>query len=335
MSKRSSRAKDSAVKADGTSEREPRGWSRHFEGWQPALLALFIAGTSAVVAVPRSVDPIEVPLPLIAPATMERVHRADDALAARAEAESKRNEPLDFDVRSLGSAIRAYGLADASGRDADVIVARRDLTEAARRARAHGEEPLTKLRAYQLRAFLRALRVWEATADEPAELRELGGGFTVMARQNGWVSRGRLIMGEDVRRVLFKRRWAEITMLKGSGFDLTTDEQRVLHRFLIAHPPRDEAESAPGPLRARRVGKDERATFLLEQYRLRKIEELAKIDPGYPADFARGVVLYRMRRYGGATEFFRRHLDAHPDGPLTLRAQNHLRASLEHAADEG
>lgn len=339
MPKRSSRGKESGVKANGASEPRPRGLSRHLEGWQPWSLAILLAGSSAILAVPRSVDPVELPVPIIAPAALEAAHRADDALAARAEAESKRRVPLDFDVRTLGSAVRAYGLADASGRDAEVVIARRDLTEAARRARAHGDEPLLKLRAYQLHLFLRALRIWDATGDEPADLRELGGGFAAMARQNGWIARGRLLVDEAARRALFKKRWSEITMLsgaKGSAFDLAVDEQRALHRFLLAHPPRDEADAGGGMRPPRGLGKDERAAFLVEQYRLRKIEELARIDPAYPADFARGVVLYRVRRYGAAIELFRRHLDAHPDGPLTLRAQNHLRSALERsAADEG
>jgi hypothetical protein len=66
---------------------------------------------------------------------------------------------------------------------------------------------------------------------------------------------------------------------------------------------------------------------------MRKIEELAAVDPSYPADLARGVVLYGLHRYAASTELFRRHLDVHPDGPFTLRAQNYLKASLARAAE--
>ena len=41
---------------------------------------------------------------------------------------------------------------------------------------------------------------------------------------------------------------------------------------------------------------------------MKKIEELAALDPSYPADLARGVVLYRLARYPAAVEKFRRHL---------------------------
>src|SRR5690349_7740146 len=34
-----------------------KGWQRHFEGWQAGLLAVLIAGTSAVLGVPRAVAP--------------------------------------------------------------------------------------------------------------------------------------------------------------------------------------------------------------------------------------------------------------------------------------
>ena len=328
---RSFRAKRSGVKAHGDA-REERGIGRHLEGWQPGALAVLLAGSSAIVAVPRSVDPVDLPEPMIAATSIAHIVRAEDALAARAERESKEGAPLDFDVRTLGSAIRAYGIADAEGVDTRVVIARRDVAQAALRARAHGDDALAKLRAYQLRAFLRELKRWEAEGFETKELRELGGGFADMARRNGWVRHGRLIVDDAARRALFKKRWNELVMAHGVRLDPAIDEQRALLRFLIRHPPRGESSDGVRP--SRRMSEDEREAFAASQYRLRKIEEIAKIDPAYPADFARGVVLYQMRRFASATEMFRRHLDAHPDGPLTLRAQNHLRASLGHASDE-
>lgn len=328
---RSFRAKSSGVKAHGEA-RAAKGLARHFEGWQPGLLAIFLAGTSAILAVPRAIDPSELPEPMIAPASLDRIAKGEAALAARAEIESAEKKPLDFDVRALGSAIRAYGIADIDGRDAIVVAARRDVVEAAKRARAQGEEPLLKLRAFQLRAFLRALSQWETRGGESDDLRELGGSFLRAASRNGWVRGRQLVMDEPARRALFKKRWNEITMTKGERFDLAIDEQRAMLRFLLRFPPRDDAET-PGP-KPRKLQEDERVAFAAGQYRMRKIDELAKIDPSYPADFARGVVLYRLRRFASATEMFRRHLDAHPEGPLTLRAQNHLRASLGHASDE-
>jgi hypothetical protein len=286
-----------------------------------------------MLAVPRPVDPTELPDPAVSPQALEQAARAEDALAARAEAEAARDERLDFDVRTLGSAIRAYGLADVEGDDRTVTAARQRVADAAKLARAHGDEPLRKLRAYQLRAFLRALRAWEATGAEPAELRELGGPFVTMAGRNGWVSGGRLRLDDAVRRAMFKKRWNDLALTYGPGFDLALDEQRALYRFLLRYPPRtDPGDAGPRPFYKRDAG--DRAVIAAYQYQLHKVEELAAIDPAYPADLARGVVLYRLRHYGAARELFSRWLDAHPDGPYTLRAQNYLRAALGHATDD-
>ncbi|MEZ4310178.1 MAG: hypothetical protein R3F14_19220 [Polyangiaceae bacterium] len=66
-----------------------------------------------------------------------------------------------------------------------------------------------------------------------------------------------------------------------------------------------------------------------DQKRIEKIRELGALDPSYPAAFAEGVVLFRLGRFELAAQAFERHLAAHPDGPWTLRARNHLKASLE------
>jgi len=326
----SSRSTRSAVKAHAS---EQRGLARHLEGWQPGLLAVFLAASSALVAVPRPVEPRDVPEPTVSPRALAEAARADEALAAQAEAENAARAPLDFDVRALGSAIRAYGLADVDGVDTTVMQARARVAEAARRARAQGDTPLLELRAFQTRAFLRAVRRWEARGDELPDLRELGGTFLSMAGRNGWVTERGLVMDEPVRRAMFKKRWNEIALTRGPGFDLTLDEQRALLRFFLLHPPREDAEAAAGLGIPRGLKDSERRAYLRDQYRLRKIDELAAIDPGYPADLARGVVLYQMRRYGAAKEMFGRWLDGHADGPFVVRAQNWLNAATQHAGD--
>lgn len=329
----SSRAKRSAVKAhDGKTSKE-RGFARHLEGWQPGVLAVFLAGSSALIAVPRPVEPRDVPEPTISPRALAEAARTDEALAEKAEAENAAHAPLDYDVRALGSAIREYGLADAEGDDPTVMQARARVAEAAKKARAQGEAPLLELRAYQTRAFLRALRRWEAKGDELPELRELGGGFVSMAGRNGWVNERGLLMDEPVRRAMFKKRWNDIALTRGPGFDLTSDEQRAILRFLIRHPPREDAEIAVGARIPRAIKDSERKAYLRDQYLLRKIEELATLDPGYPADLARGVIFFRMHRYGAAKEAFGRWLDSHESGPFVVRAQNWLAAAAEHAGD--
>jgi hypothetical protein len=110
-----------------------------------------------------------------------------------------------------------------------------------------------------------------------------------------------------VRAVLFKMRWAEVTTARGPSLELTPLENRALYRFLILHPPR----TSPG------------------DYRLRKVDALAAIDPAFPADLARGVIYFRLRRFPEAKKAFRRHLQAHPDGLYAVRARNYLRAVLD------
>ena len=134
-----------------------------------------------------------------------------------------------------------------------------------------------------------------------------------------------------MRAALFKKRWSELALAHGPAFDLASAETRAVYRFLLLHPPREAPPQTTGLARngAAETADDERAAFLAGRYRLGKIEELRALDPTYPADLAKGVVLYRERSYALAAEAFRRHLEAHPDGPWAMRARNYLDASLE------
>jgi len=303
----SSRAERSPVKG------AVGGLARHFEGWQPAALAVLIAGSTALLAVPRPVDPVDLPEPRIDLLALDRAARADEALAAQAE-----RERLDVDVLELGSAIFAYGEADAAGDNLALARARGRVLEAAARASKVGAPAILALRAHHLRSFLLEVRRWERTGEESEKLQQLAGGFPRMVRRSGWLvdagSRPRLLMDRAVLAASFKKRWNEVIGLHGEPFDLTLDEARIFYRFLLLHPIR----SMEGP----------------GQYRLKKIEELAAVDPSFPAHLARGVVLFQLQRYPLAVESFRRHLDASPDGPMTLRAQNYLRAALGRARED-
>jgi hypothetical protein len=262
---------------------------------------VFVAGVPTWLAVPRPVEPFEIPEPFLEPRALDRLARDDRALAEAAE-----RERID-DLRELGSAIRAYNLADVAGDGRLMAVERRSAAEAERRAAAHGEAALVRLRAYMLRSFLRELHRWEATGEESDELRELGGPFIASARTNGWIAGRRILAGETVRAVLFKMRWMEVAAARRPGLDLTPLENRALYRFLLLHPPRTSSGD----------------------YRLKKIDALSAVDPDYPADLARGVVFYRLRRYPEAKKALRRHLEAHPDGANAVRARNYLRAAID------
>lgn len=310
------------------SPRHTQGWTRHLEGWQPAVLSVLIAGSVAALVVPRSVEPADVPPPAVNERVLEDVRRADQALCARAE-----REPLDADVRALGSALRAYGRADAAGDETDetaVWDGQRRIADTVPAALAVGEADVLRLRAYQLERFLMRVRQWEATGEIAEELLELGGGFLAMLRRNGWCegceegSGTRRVLADDAAvRAMYKLRWNELTGITKPSFEPSLDERRALYRFFFAHP------IAAG--RPNVWGEKARQTAYAYAYALKKVEEFSAIDPAYPVSYARGILLYRLGRFRDAATAFQRHLEGAPDGPYTLRAHNYLRASLEKA----
>lgn len=333
------------------------GFGRHLEGWQLAVVAVLIAGSTALLAVPRPVDPVDLPEPRIDLRALQAVARADEALAAGAD-----QARLDVDVLELGTAIFAYGEADATGDDLALGRARRRVLDAAQRAVRVGAPALLALRAHHLRSFLQEIRRWERTGEESVKLRQLAGGFLRAIRRNGWATglapaapadrpaspsasppdrgaplereRPRLLMDQAVLSASFKKHWSEVTGLQGELFALTLDEARAFYRFVLQHPSRPQeiaaSAGAPGPAAI----SAELARASAAQYRLKKLDELGAIDPSFPVHLARGVELYQLKRYPQAVEAFRRHLEASPDGPLTLRAQNYLRAALGRAREE-
>ncbi len=299
-----------------------KGFSRHLEGWQPGLVAVGIAGLVAALVVPRSVPPEELPLPSLRPADLAAARAIDRRRAELAEA-----EPLDVDVRALGSAIRAYGRADDEGDESAAVSAKAAVVRAALSPHVDAES-LLRLRAYQLEHFLAGLRRWEATGERSDDFIELGGGFSRMVERNGWCEGTpcrNLLLDEDARRATFKKRWNEIVGTQREALALSLDEQRALYAFFFQHPVplRGSVEDLDGAALAHQKN----------QFLLRKIDDFASIDGAYPSSFARGVVLFRMGRYPLAVEAFRRHLDGSVDGPWALRAQNHLRAALELSRD--
>jgi hypothetical protein len=339
---------------------EPCGWARHLDGWQPAVVAIFIAGSTAALAVPRPVEPADVPLPLADPRALARAVASDEARAAAldpgvatsgsigGEAPSwapaqPAERKLDVDVRELGSAVRAFGLADAAPerRDDAIVAARGRLVAAFGPALAQGAEAVLALRAWQQRAFVRAVRRWEATGEETDDLRALGGDFLGLLRRSGWVEESpgeragarRVAPDGVVLGVLFKKRWNKVVGVQGPPFEPTLDEERALYRFLLTNPlheapqgARDGASAGAARAAARRRA---------DEYRLKKIGELAALDPAYPHHLARGVVLYRLGRYADAAAAFQRHLDASPEGAHALRSRNYLRAALGRGREEG
>src|SRR5262245_13120538 len=111
------------------------GLSRHLEGWPGLVVSVFIAGSVALLVVPRPVEPRDVPAPRIAPAELARVEAADEADADAVERGAGDIERgLDADVRELGSAMRAHGRADADGDEGKLVLERQRAAIAGARA---------------------------------------------------------------------------------------------------------------------------------------------------------------------------------------------------------
>ncbi len=280
---------------------------------------LLIAGSAILLAVPRGIAPTDIPPPNLDGRAFQATTARDDARALTAQ-----QRQLDVDVRAVGREVRAYSEAAAADRIQEMVAARQRITRALAVALRHDAEPLLELRAYQMRRFMVELRRWQASGIESDELTALGGDLVKMLRRNRWCRSGsrELVMDGRVVRVLFKKRWNELTGLRQGPFALTLDEDRLRYGFLIEHPfVRDKQASLPATpkIAAARQG----------AARLAMIDKLAKRDPAYHDNLARGVVLYQMDRFSMASEAFRRHLATRPDGPHTLRAQNYLKAALD------
>jgi hypothetical protein len=267
----------------------------------------------------------------------------------RARAERARREPLPSDVRALGSSIRELNRRQAHSEDAAAItVARNAVDRDVRRVLGeHGPDTLRDLRAAQLEAFLAAVRRYEDDPASPAsdELSELAGAFVTRMNDVGWcdAKTHRCLMDDDERRVAFKITWNGIVgVAEREELRPTLDEMRVLYTFYLrhAHVPEQQrgllsaeraAASTVRDAVAACAAANQRERRAIEGWRLDKVNKLGALDPSYPLAFARGVVQYRMGNYEAAMQSFTTWLDAHPNGPLTIRARNHLKAAMQAA----
>jgi len=310
--------------------RKKGGPLRHSEGWEVGIVAVAIALTGTLLAVPLPVSPRDLPLPLADGKTLSATLDREKALAAtmaRALEEDRRRTSGTsdlYDLRAFGQEFRAYGTAEAS-RDTYVVVrARQKMLEAVARARGVGDDKLVALRSYQQQLFLAELRKWENAGVASEELTGLGGGFLDLVRQSGWVAGQIILMDDWVRGIFFKRRWNQVTGVSGAAYDISLDEHRAFYAFLLMHPYVEG-----------RGGLDVKAACrAADQWRLRKIEEVARLDASYPYVLARGILFYRLGRYPEAVQAFRDYLGAADDGRYVLRARNYLATAVARAAEE-
>jgi hypothetical protein len=300
-----------------------------------ALIPVGVALVFGALLLPRRAVPESLPLPLIDRAALARVVAADDDLASRAQ-----REPLPGAVRALGSAIRAFHtLEAASAGSPELFDARRAVDTALVDVLRDRAEELIALRAIELEGFLGEVQKFDATGDRTPELDALAGDFVRSLTSEGWCEGHHVIPEPSVLRVMFKHMWNGFLGLDGrQELRPSLDEERVLYGFYLSHPhPSKSMRDAI--IAARRGARDERSCLALDEaeraateaWRLEHIGRLATIDPAYPADYARGVASFRRGDFGASAKAFEAWLLAHPRGPMSLRAQNFLRAAA--AAD--
>jgi hypothetical protein len=304
--------------------RKKGGALRHLEGWEVGIVAVVIALLGTLLSVPLPVAPRDVPVPLPDGKSLSRTLAQESAAASaigRAlELERERTSGTSelYDLRAFGQEFRAYGAAEASGDTYAVVRARQKLLEAVARARGLGDDKLAALRAYQQKLFLAELHKWENSGRASEELEGLGGAFLDMTRQSGWLVGSTIVMDDQVRGIFFKRRWNQVTNVSGPAYAISVDEHRVFYAFLLTHP---YVEGLAG-LDAKR------ACDAADLWRLRKVEELARIDPSYPYLLAQGVLFYRLGSYTNAAQKLRQYVGAAEDGRYLLRARNYLAMAM-------
>jgi len=287
-----------------------QGNTSQFQGIGVVGFVVGLAVVSEALGAPRATKPDFLPLPAVDRAVLRRVKAQSDERSQKARANG-----LSYDVRAVGEAIRRCGAATADGNGVpDNVIG--EVVMTVRMAREKGNDRgLSGLLSVQTDLFLEATHAFEKTGKPSIDLVELGGDFVAIAGQNGWLDGRSIVLDDDERAALFRMRWTELTGLRKEAlFAPTLDEYRAYYALHLRQPRRPNREW------------NERAFSV--------VRALEKRDSSYPASFARGVLYFRLGRFGEATNAFRAHLAAHPDGPWTLRAKNHLLAALAEGAGE-
>jgi hypothetical protein len=298
------------------------------------LVPLGVAMVLGLLVLPRATPADDVPIPVADGRALAHGRDVDAQLA---------RTTLSPEVRALGSALRAYNTLEAQ-QVTDPYVTPAKMADA-RVAIDHAlallppdglDGALLALRAVQSEGFLAELRTFEHKGTETPELLALGGGFVRRMGDVGWCGADhRLAMNESVRRTMFKLEWDALLNIDHPGFPPSLDEERELFAFYIRHPhapegirKRIDEARAVAPSAKACASLDEAETMAAEEWRLEKVRRIATMDPTYPAEYALGVARYRHRDYEASVQSFREWLVAHPEGPWTIRARNHLRAAL-------
>lgn len=271
------------------------------------LVALSISG--AMVVVPRPTYPQVLPLP-----TSERtqIHSREQEEIKRAL--SVASGSLDKETRAIGEQFRRLGQTLAvhnsfNGPELDALRrdAQRLLLRKAEGATPSGAEALLNLRALQGQLFLDAIQLWQHSGKINDDLRELGGPFHKIA-QESWIQEGKLVLNQDELRLFFRMHWGKLTGLYGAeGFGPSLPELRRYYLSNLEHPP-----GAPSDLVTRTVNQ------------IGFVRALGKVENGYPALLAEGILQLRLGQSLLALKNLKAHLEQHPQGPWAHLARNHL-----------
>jgi TolA-binding protein len=303
------------------------------------LVPIAVGIVLGVFLFPRRALPDSVPLPLADRSELVRIARADRDLAARATV-----EPLSSDVRTLGSALRRFHELEAhDASTVEIGKAREAIDGALHDAAVAGNGALLELRAAQLELFMTEVKRFETTGQESTELQSVAGGFVRRMRLEGWCEGRRLLVDDFQLRALFKEMWSAFLGLDRSvPFALSLDEERAIYALYLSqpHPPQAARDAAAAARRGARdaaecaaaAQAEARAT---EKWRLDHVEQISRIDPTYPGAYARGVANLRAGNVLAAEKAFDEWVQAHPDGPYSLRAKNFLRLAVAASPNGG
>jgi hypothetical protein len=294
----------------------------------PILLGLLLA----VLQMPRASTPDLLPLPVVRVSALEAAMDRDRARAAHARA-----TPLPYEARDLGGAIRELFTLQAKGAEhEEVFHARQAIDRRIAAALEKGPEDVLALRAVQLDGFLTEVRAFETTGKVSTELEALGGGFITHVRNAGWTRGNHVLLSEAERRAAYKLAWNAAAQLEAHpAFVLSLDETRALYTLYLTRPHPGEADRAQ--LEAQRRGAttpqecaliEQRERIAAEAWRTDKVRRLVALDPAYPGSYALGVQFYKAGDIRRSQEQFREHIKKSPDGPWSLRARNHLIATM-------
>jgi hypothetical protein len=279
-------------------------------------VTVFVATVVTSVVVPRSASPHAVPQSSLSPRDLQSTRVALGREATRAE-----SGDLAHGVRLLEARFRAVGRAEASG---DGRLAARWAGELATTASSALLRDRTQVVA--LRTFLglefsrRYLRRLRSGRPDP-ELVELGSATLTEMVENDWLQRTEELppSADLVLFGLFARRFNLMVVPQAEPLvPLDAAVERAVFAYLMTHPP--PARLASNPLEQAST----QVKFVLAQ-----IDGLSKLEPDYPALFAKGVVLFEAGQFEAAASAFDGHLQRHPDGPYRLRAVNFLKAAVE------